>query len=251
MSRTKHYFISDLHLGASYVPDVRAHEERVVNFLRAIEDEAKTLYLLGDVLDYWFEYKTVVPRGYVRFFGQLARMADAGTEIVWFIGNHDIWLFDYLRDEIGIRVVNTNRGGVFQRIEGTEFFLGHGDTFGRQPRSYMLMRSLFHNSFCQKLYSSIHPRWTIPFAHRWSSYSRKVGTRADAAFDAQARTSTEMYARELCESSDSLRYIIIGHHHVSVDESIAPGCRLIILGDWIEGGTYAVFDGCDLRLCTC
>ena len=148
--RNLSYFLSDVHLGASYIRDRRAHEQRLCAFLRSIEGRAKNLFLLGDILDYWFEYRTVVPRGYVRFFGQLARMADAGVRIVWFIGNHDIWLFDYLRDEIGIEIVDTARGGIPQDIDGVRFFLGHGDTFGRQPRSYRILRSVFHNRLCQK-----------------------------------------------------------------------------------------------------
>ena len=103
MPRDITYFISDLHLGATYLPDGAAYERRVVRWLESIKDEAKALYMLGDILDYWYEYRTVVPRGYIRFFGALARLADSGVEIYWFIGNHDIWLFDYLRDEIGLK----------------------------------------------------------------------------------------------------------------------------------------------------
>ena len=243
------YFLSDIHLGASYVADRKAHEKRVVDFLRSIEDDARAVYLLGDILDYWFEYRTVVPRGYVRFFGQLARMADRGIEIVWFIGNHDIWLFDYLRDEIGIRIVDTDKGGIAVDIDGTHFFLGHGDTFGRQPWTYRRLRALFHNRFCQKLYSAIHPRWTIPFAHGWSSHSRKGTALPSATLAPAARTAVEVFARQLCSADPELRYIIIGHHHVALDEPVTGTCRLIILGNWLDRSTYAVFDGSELRLC--
>ncbi len=248
--RCRTYFISDVHLGASYMPDRRAHEARVTAFLRSIEHDAKALYLLGDILDYWFEYRTVVPRGYIRFFGELARLADAGVRITWFIGNHDIWLFDYLRDEIGLRVVDTDRGGIFETIDGVEFFLGHGDTFGRQPRGYMMLRKIFHNRLCQKLYAALHPRWTLPFAHGWSSHSRKAGQSvpADPVFAPKARTATEVFARQLCTQHPDLRYIIIGHHHVALDEPVTRDCRLLILGNWITSSTYAVFDGETLAL---
>lgn len=113
------YFISDMHLGASYFPDRHAHERLVVSFLESIASDADELYMLGDVLDYWFEYRYVVPRGYVRFFGALARLADRGVKIHWFTGNHDIWLFDYLRDEIGIEVVD---GYSVRDIFGKRFF---------------------------------------------------------------------------------------------------------------------------------
>lgn len=243
------YFISDVHLGASYMPDVRAHEARVVAFLRSIEADAKALYMLGDILDYWFEYRNVVPRGYIRFFGELARLVDSGVKVVWFIGNHDIWLFDYLRDEIGIEIVDTSAGGIPVEIDGTHFFLGHGDTFGRQPRSYMMLRRIFHNRLCQKLYSGIHPRWTIPFAHGWSSHSRKGGGEVPTpTFLPQARTAVELFARHLSADDPDLRYIVIGHHHVAIDEPINSRCRLMILGNWIDRSTYAVFDGNELAL---
>lgn len=240
--RRNTYFISDVHLGASYIKDARAHESRVVDFLRAIENDAKALYLLGDILDYWFEYRTVVPRGYVRFFGQLARMADAGIQIVWFTGNHDIWLFDYLRDEIGIEIVDT-RSGALRTIEGTLFFLGHGDMFGRQPLGYRMLRATFHNKVCQKLYSGLHPRWTLPFAHGWSSHSRKGQAMPEPRMTEHTRKAVEEEAARLVAEIPDLRYIIIGHHHVAVDEEISSGCRLLVLGNWISDSTYAVFDG--------
>lgn len=247
--RTRTYFLSDIHLGANYIADPRAHEGRVVAFLRSIEADAKAVYLLGDVLDYWFEYRTVVPRGYVRFFGQLARMADAGTEIVWFTGNHDIWLFDYLRDEIGIEVVDTPLGGVERRIDGTLFYLGHGDNFGAQPLGYRMLRAVFHNKVCQKLYSGIHPRWTMPFAHGWSSHSRKGNGHAPVPrIGPRVRQAVTAECRRLCAAFPGLRYIVIGHHHVALDEPVGDGCRLVVLGNWIDAASYAVFDGASLAL---
>ena len=155
------YFISDLHLGATYLPDPLEYERRVVRFLDSIAGEAGELILLGDILDYWYEYRTVVPRGFTRFFGTLARLADSGVKITWFIGNHDIWLFDYLATEIGLRVVD----GVERRtIGGKNFFLSHGDGVGRLPRTFRFIRATFRNRFCQKLYAAIHPRWTIPLS---------------------------------------------------------------------------------------
>lgn len=248
-SRTRTYFLSDVHLGASYIADRRGHEKRLVAFLDSISHDASNLFMLGDILDYWFEYKTVVPRGYVRFFGALARLADCGVRVVWFIGNHDIWLFDYLRDEIGIEIVDTNRGGISQIIDGVHFFLGHGDTFGRQPRSYMFLRGIFHNRFLQRLYSGIHPRWTIPFAHGWSSHSRKgAGYFAEPKLTARARAAVEVKARQLSAEDSLLRYVIIGHHHVALDEPVNDHCRLVILGNWINRSTYAVFEKNELEL---
>ena len=258
MDRTKTYFLSDIHLGASYIRDTHAHQRRVVDFLRSIADDAKAVYLLGDILDYWYEYRTVVPRGYVRFFGQLARMADDGIRIIWFTGNHDIWLRDYLRDEIGIEVVDTPGAGIFRSIDGEEFFLGHGDFFGPQPAGYRFIRRLFRSRFCQALYSAIHPRWTIPFAHGWSSHSRKQGggyqlfeepsESEQRTFSGSPRTRVTEAAEALAKERPDLRYIIIGHHHVPADIPVGKNCRLVILGNWINRSDYAVYDAGTLTL---
>ena len=131
------YFISDLHLGATYMPDARVHEQRVITWLDSIRHDATELYLLGDILDYWFEYRTVVPRGFVRFFGALASLADSGVKIYWFIGNHDIWLFDYLRDEIGLTVID----GVLEKTIGQHrFFMTHGDGVGELPLTFRMLQ---------------------------------------------------------------------------------------------------------------
>ena len=129
------------------------------------------------------------------------------------------------------------------------FFLGHGDTFGRQPRSYMFLRGIFHNRFLQRLYSGIHPRWTIPFAHGWSSHSRKgAGYFAEPKLTARARAAVEVKARQLSAEDSLLRYVIIGHHHVALDEPVNDHCRLVILGNWINRSTYAVFENNELEL---
>ncbi len=246
MSRDKVYFISDLHLGARYITDARAHEARVVAFLEAIADDARELYLVGDVLDYWYEYRTAVPRGHVRFFGALARLADAGVAITWLTGNHDIWLFDYLRDEIGLRVVD---GPLETEIQGTPFYIAHGDGVGHLKPSFRFIRSVFRNRVCQLLYSAIHPRWTIPFAHRWSAGSRGFAVGHTPSWHGSAREGVEAWARGFAASHPATRYIVLGHHHVVVDEPVGDDCRLIVLGDWIHHDSYGVFDGRDFKMC--
>jgi UDP-2,3-diacylglucosamine hydrolase len=232
------YFISDLHLGAGYISDARAHEQRVVEFLQYIENDADALYMLGDILDYWFEYRTVVPRGYIRFFGQLARMADKGIKIYWFIGNHDIWLFDYLRNEIGLTVID---GTAVHQIDGKRFMLSHGDGLGKLKPSFKLIRGIFRNRVCQKLYSGIHPRWTVGFAHWWSSKSR--GEVVATEFSGELRRNVMDFATDYAAKHPDIDYILLGHHHVVVDEAVTPKCQLMVLGDWISNFTYAIFDG--------
>ncbi len=242
------YFISDLHLGASYIRDPRSAERRVVEFLKSIKDDAEALYLMGDILDYWYEYRTVVPRGYVRFFGALAQLADAGVKIHWFIGNHDIWLFDYVRDEIGVEIIDGTR---VEEIMGKKFFLSHGDGVGKLPLGFRFIRGVFRNKVCQKLYAGIHPRWTIPFAHAWSSSNRDFDERTYEApqFEGIESEPQAQFALEYLRDIDpTINYFVFGHRHVLADEPLSPTCRLIILGDWITQFSYAVFDGNDMIL---
>lgn len=242
--RTKTYFISDLHIGAGYITDTHAHQRMIAGWLRSIAPTAKTIYLLGDILDYWYEYRTVVPRGYTRFFGALAELADQGIEIIWLKGNHDIWIFDYLPKEIGLTVAD----GIIQReIDGRKFVMEHGDGIGEPRRAYRLMRSIFRNRFAQWLYASIHPRWTVGFAHRWSKHSRLHGISATSD---QIPDNDPMirFAETYMSIHGHIDFFIFGHRHILVDRSIAPDSRLIVLGDGFQHFSYAVWDGSQLRI---
>ena len=242
--RNNTYFISDLHLGASYIADPRAHERRVVEFLDHIAPDCKRLFLLGDILDYWWEYRTVVPRGFTRFFGALARLADSGVEIVWFKGNHDIWIFDYLPQEIGLTV---HDGIMVTELDGHRFLMEHGDGVGRLPWSFRKLRGLFRNRVAQKLYAAIHPRWTIGFAHSWSSHSRKQGgyTPSERAGDNLVNFAKTYNADHADEKID---FFIFGHCHTILDSTLPDGSKIIILGDWISRFSYAVWDGKDIKM---
>lgn len=243
--RDKTYFISDIHLGASYLDNPRQREQMLVDWLNKISADASSLYLVGDILDYWFEYRTVVPRGYVRFFGALAALADSGVRITWLIGNHDIWLFDYLRDEIGIEVVD---GSITRTISGKNMLISHGDGLGQLKPSFRFIRWLFRNRLCQKLYSGIHPRWTIGFAHWWSAHNRAYDPHKVPCYAGSIQDNVEHWANDYLLSNPDTDYIILGHHHVVVDKSIGDHCKLVILGDWIYNYTYAVFDGEKMKI---
>ena len=236
----KHYFISDLHLGASYITDARAHERRVVDFLDAIKQNAESLFLLGDVLDYWFEYRNVVPRGHIRFFGKLAELADAGVRIYWFTGNHDVWLRDYLRDEVGLEV---HYGHTEMEVDGTTLFLSHGDDVGRQPTMYRILRWCFYNPVCQWLYATIHPRWTTWVATGWSA-----GNRTSRSAEQLERSQTKAldHLREFAEnysaSHPQIDAFVFGHLHVADCSSIGDHATMVCLGDWLTQDTYAVME---------
>lgn len=241
----KTYFISDLHLGASYLSTPLDYERRIVKFLNSIANDADELIMLGDILDYWYEYRTVVPRGYTRFFGALSSLADSGVKITWFIGNHDIWLFDYLSSEIGLRVVD---GFEIRTIHGKRFFLSHGDGIGKLPVMFRFIRATFRNRICQKLYAAIHPRWTIPFAHRWSKSSRNFES-SMPEFKGEANEPLIAFCKEYLNSTDSsIDFFVFGHRHILIDFPLNASSRMIILGDWIHHFSYGVFDGHDFSL---
>lgn len=240
MNGKKVYFFSDAHLGASYIENPREHETRLVNWLLSIKEDAAELYMLGDILDYWFEYKTVVPRGYIRFFGTLASLADSGIKIYWFIGNHDIWLFDYLRNEIGLTVID---GYLEKEIFGKRFFMSHGDGLGKLKPSFRLMRSIFRNRICQKLYSGIHPRWTIPFAFGWSKSSRDFSHYTPIENPDPSKEPLVAWAEEYSANHPGIDYFIFGHRHVLLRHKLIADGEVMILGDWIRQFSYAEFDG--------
>lgn len=240
----KAYFLSDLHLGAPYFSDSRESEMRVVRFLDSIKDDADVIYLLGDILDYWYEYRYVVPRGFVRFFGKLAELSDRGIRIVWFIGNHDIWIFDYLPAELGIEVID---GYLVEEIDGRRFFMTHGDGIGKLKPSFKFLRRLFRNKTCQRLFSGIHPRWTVPFAYNWSRHSRKI----EGPSDEDARrmlTNIRDFSKEYLIANPDVNFFIYGHLHLFLREEIEERCEMIVLGEWISTFSYAVWDGNKLLL---
>lgn len=240
----KTYFLSDLHLGAPYFKDSREAELRIVNFLDSIKHDASTIYLLGDILDYWYEYRYVVPRGFVRFFGKLAEMTDAGIRIVWLIGNHDIWIYDYLPSELGVEVID---GSITECIDGKYFFMTHGDGIGKLKPSFKLLRKLFRNKICQKLYSGIHPRWTIPFACNWSRHSRKIEGSSQEDAKRMMNNITE-FSKQYLLTHPEINFFIFGHLHLLERFEVGPQSEVIVLGDWISKFTYGVWDGSSFTL---
>lgn len=228
------YFLSDLHLGASYMKDSREREKRIVSFLDSIKENADSIFLLGDILDYWYEYKHVVPRGYVRFFGKLAELADSGVKIVWMKGNHDIWLFDYFPEELGIEIAD---GYIIEKLHGYKCFLSHGDGVGKLKPSFRFIRGVFRNRICQRLYAGIHPRWTVPFAYGWSNHSRMEGDKKPVGEDKILRNIKE-FSENFSKEHPDIRYFIYGHAHVVAKEKISGHAEMIVLGEWIKTFSY-------------
>lgn len=239
--RTKTYFISDLHLGASYL-DRKESERRVIRWLDHIKNNACRLFLMGDILDYWYEYRHVVPQGYIRFFGKLAELSDMGIEIHWFTGNHDIWIFDYLPNELGITLHRTHTE---MTIDGHRFFLAHGDDIGKRKHTFRFLQALFHNKLAQWCYSCIHPDLTVALAHYWSSSSRQGHTERSARYKGEKQEPLVLFAKEYAANHD-IDFFIFGHRHILLDLMLTRKSRMVILGDWIQLFSYAVYDGNNL-----
>ena len=238
------YFASDLHLGMQ-PPDKSLEREKLfVEWLEEIRKDARELWLLGDVFDYWFEYKKVVPRGFTRFLGALASLSDEGVEIHLIPGNHDIWVFDYLPTEIGLKV---HRMGVRREWNTHSFLLGHGDGLHPGDLNYRMLQRLFKNRTIQWFYARIHPNGSMAFAHRWSKKSR-IKHGALGSFMGVENEHQLQFARKENKKHPDIEYFVFGHRHIPYDIRIAENCRVICLGDWIGNFTYGVFDGKEFRL---
>ncbi|MDR1557191.1 MAG: UDP-2,3-diacylglucosamine diphosphatase [Tannerellaceae bacterium] len=245
--RRKIYFVSDAHLGARFHPDSLAIEKKLVRWLDSISDDAAAVYFLGDMFDYWFEYKYVVPKGFVRFLGKVAELSDRGVEIHFFPGNHDIWMFDYLPRELGAII---HRDVLCVDLLGKRFFLGHGDEVDYRSRMFRFLRAFFRNRFCQWLYAGIHPRWTCGFALGWSLNSRKEGLKKEAPGSYPEETPGYLiaFAGEYLKTHPDIDFFIFGHLHIMLDFPLNPASRLLIAGDWMKFFSYIEWDGEKLSL---
>jgi UDP-2,3-diacylglucosamine hydrolase len=240
------YFLSDAHLGSRAIPHGRMHERRLVNFLDSIKHKAAAIYMLGDMFDFWYEYKMVVPRGYTRFLGKISELTDMGVEVHFFIGNHDIWCSDYLEKECGMIL---HRQPLTTEIYGREFYLAHGDGLGDSDKKFKFLRAMFHNRFLQKAFSNIHPRWSIDFGLSWAKHSRlKHDNEGDPEYLGEQNEHLVIYSKEYLQTHPEINFFIYGHRHIELDLMLSKTSRILILGDWIKLFSYAVFDGENLFL---
>ena len=218
------YFLSDAHLGSWAIPHQRMQERRLVRFLDSIKEKAAAIYLLGDMFDFWYEYKYVVPKGFTRFLGKLSELTDMGVEVHYFTGNHDIWAYEYLAKECGVTL---HKKPETTEIYGHEFFLAHVDCRCDPHR-----------------FSNVHPRWGIGFGQLWAKHSYiKHKENNDAVYEGEDREHLVLFAKKYVEEHPDIDYFIFGHRHIELDIKLARHTRLMILGDWISQFTYAVYDG--------
>ena len=237
----KVYFLCDAHLGSWAMQHRRTQERRLVRFLDSIKEKASAVYLLGDMFDFWYEYKFVVPKGYTRFLGKISELTDMGVEVHYFTGNHDIWAYNYLERECGVII---HRSPITVELGDKVFFLAHGDGLGDPDKSFKLIRAIFHSKFCQRLFSSLHPRWGMWFGLTWAKHSRmKRADGKEPPYMGEDKEYLVRYAKEYQQEHPDIDYYMFGHRHIELDLMLSKKTRMMILGDWLWQFTYAVFDG--------
>ena len=241
--RSKLYFASDVHLGAGTYAGSREREDRLVRWLDMIKTDAAEIFLMGDLFDFWFEYKTVVPKGYIRLLGKLAELSDAGIKIYFFKGNHDMWMFNYFEKELDATVVSDE---LVIECNGKKFFLHHGDGLGPGDSLYKVLKKFFRSRFCQWLFARIHPNLGIGIANYWSQHSRIAGAKDKDKIDTQQEWLV-IYCREVLQKT-FYDYMVFGHRHMPLDIALDEKSRYINLGEWVHYSSYAVFDGVDIKL---
>lgn len=239
----KIFFASDFHLGAPNKERSLEREKKIVRWLDSIKDQAEEIYLLGDVFDFWFEYKKAIPRGFVRIQGKIAELSDAGIKIHWFIGNHDMWIFDYIPEELGVEL---HKSEIQKEYNGKKFFIGHGDGLGPGDRGYKFIKKVFRNKICQWMFARLHPNFGIGLANLFSRKSRAAtGDKDDT--DYGEREMLLQFSKSILEK-EHFDYFIFGHRHKPLEIDLSDNSKYINLGDWINHFTYGVFDGNELKL---
>ena len=240
----KIYFASDFHLGVNAKYTSAERERQIVRWLDQIKEDAEEIYLVGDVFDFWFEYSYVVPKGYIRLFGKLAELRDLGIPIYFFIGNHDMWMFNYFEDEFGIPIY---REPIVKTIKGKTFFIGHGDGLGPGDHGYKFIKKVFANPICQWLFARIHPNFGIGLANFWSGRSRDSNG-DESTFLGEDKEWLLIYANKKLDTV-AADFFVFGHRHLPIDYTLKnKTSRYINLGEWMNFNSYAVFDGNDLAI---
>ena len=243
--KEKIFFASDFHLGLPAGSDPRNRERKVVEWLEEIAGEAKEIYLLGDIFDFWWEYKRVVPKGFTRFLGAISLMTDSGLPIHIFTGNHDMWMGTYLADECGVTIHNDP---FITSFNGKKFYLAHGEGLGSGEIGYKILLSMFRNRILRKLYSALHPAIGIWIGHKWSLNSR-LGKGISLEYMGEDKEDLFKHSKKILEK-EKIDYFIYGHRHLPLMTAIGQGSVITILGDWISGGSFAVWDGDKLQMGT-
>ncbi len=239
----KVYFLADAHLGIETKNHSGIEREKIlVKWLDEVKNDAYAIFLMGDIFDFWFEYKRVIPKGFSRFFGKICELTDSGLPVYYFTGNHDMWTFGYFEKEIGVKVY---REPIIIEINRKKFYVAHGDGLGPYDKSYNFLKKIFRNRFFQFLFRIFHPDCGIKIAHLWSGRSRN-----NHKYPKNVIYENEWlvkYARIVLEKKD-VNYFVFGHRHIAFQHELSQKCVFTNLGDWVKNFSYAVFDGENFEL---
>lgn len=242
----KIYFASDFHLGVPNHQSSLDREKRLVSFLERAKADAHSIFFLGDIFDFWFEYRNAIPKGFIRLQGKLAELADQGLPIYFFTGNHDMWMFDYFKKEIGVVIFREP-----QQIQINQFkmLVGHGDGLGAGDFSYKLLKKFFNSGICQWLFARLHPNLGIGIAKMWSKHSRIANNAREEKFNGEESEFLLEYCKQL-EKKEHHDIYVFGHRHLPLDLKVSENSRYINLGEWVHFNTYAVLDSESIELKT-
>lgn len=240
----KIYFLSDFHLGAPDAAASLVREKKIIRFLDEIKHDAAEIFILGDLFDFWYEYKKVVPKGHVRILGKLAELSDSNIPLYFFVGNHDMWMKDYFQKELNIPVFFEPREFVYN---SKKFLIGHGDGLGPGDHGYKFIKKIFRNKACQWLFGILPPYIGMGIAGYFSRKSRAQTGQTDEVFLGEDKEWLVQYSKEVLKQQH-YDYFVFGHRHLPLDIRLDETSRYINLGDWIKYNSYAVFDGEDMVL---
>jgi UDP-2,3-diacylglucosamine hydrolase len=238
------YFASDFHLGVPDKESSKAREKLLIRWLDSIADTAEEIYLVGDIFDFWYEYGKVIPKGFVRFQAKLAELCDRGIPIHIFIGNHDMWMFSYFEEELGVQM---HREPITRNWNGKKFYIGHGDGLGPGDYSYKFIKKVFANPLCIWLFKWLHPDIGMGIANFWSGKSRESNSESDQTYYGDENEWLLQYSKSMLKE-EHFDYFIFGHRHLVLDKEIGENSRYINLGAWFKDPHFAVWDGENLSL---
>ncbi|MCB8964389.1 MAG: UDP-2,3-diacylglucosamine diphosphatase [Bacteroidales bacterium] len=242
MQTKKIYFASDLHLGLPTLSEGLPREKLFNTWLDSIRHDTAELYLLGDIFDFWFEYRRVVPKGYTRFLGRIADMVDSGIPVHFFTGNHDVWMFDYFPKELGVEV---HHKPIVKELYGRKFLLAHGDGLGPGDPGYKLLKGMFTSKALQWMFAKLHPNFSLWFGNQWS-----VSSRYSKEITHNFRGDNEQITKfsRLTLEKEHYDFFIYGHWHSPIIYPLTDNSNLVVLGDWLVSNTYSVWDGETFKL---
>jgi len=244
MQKTKIYFASDQHFGAPTYDESFKREKIFIQWLDLIKNDAHTLFLLGDLFDFWFEYKTVVPKGFIRVLGKLAELKDTGTKIYFFVGNHDLWMNDYFETELGIPVYHKPQEFIF---DNNLFLIGHGDGLGPGDKGYKRMKKVFTHPVSKWFFRWLHPDIGVRLAQHLSVKNKLISGKEDVVFLGNDNEWLVQYCKQKL-TQKHYDFFVFGHRHLPLEIALNETSTYINLGDWIHYFTFGVYENGSFRL---